>query len=177
MSYGRALGAALIASLLIIPANTANAADIEVSKITILAHADANAAERSFQRLERRLDRKFLYIDWIVKTGKPEQSEEVCQKSLDESIKSPDQTITVPAFGYTHATIKVRPGDPKSFPLNAANCQYRTDPVVGYDLRVRGLYYVLKTEGPTVIEYRLRPISGDLDDIAQLRRAGAFSEE
>jgi hypothetical protein len=177
MSYGRILGAALIAPLLIIPARTAGAAEIEISKVTITTHTDADAAERPFRRLERRLDRKFLYIDWIIKTGSAGQSEEACRKALDESMKSPDQTITVPAFGYTRALIKVRPGDPKSFPLNAANCQYRTVPVAGYDLRIRGLYYVLKTEIPTANEYRLRPVNGDLDDIAQLRRTGAFADE
>ena len=172
MSYGRIVGAAVLAALFVTPAG---AAEVAVSKQVISVSTDAATAEKAFRQLERKLERRLIYIDWTISAG-THQTEVACGKTLEESTKLPDQMLTVPAFGYAHATISVAQGDPKSFPLNEINCQYRVEPAVGYDLRIRGLYYVLKTAIPTANEYTLRPISGDLEDIEDLRRAGAFDD-
>jgi hypothetical protein len=147
----------------------ASAADIAVSKHVIAEEPDPEKSENNAQLLIGGLHARPIYVDWRIVTDGESES---CEKTLAESKTA--GSFQFSPYGYVHALVVVVIPAKDRAPLFEMNCQYRTDPAVGHDLRHRGLFYVLKTEIPTADSFELRALDAGTADIAALARVGAF---
>ena len=157
------------AGALLVTDSTAIASDIVLSKRVIADEADFDKSEKRALPLLQRLNSALVYIDWmIVSDGTPE----TCERVLGEAQKA--GSLQFNPYSYHHALIEIVIPKNETFPLFEMNCQYRVEPIVGYDFRIRGLFYVLKTDIPTAQSFQLRSVHTTTDDISKLVRAGAF---